>query len=561
MVLNLMPIRHVVCDPTSFHITLSHLTVSEMMNFIRAIFRINHVPIPDPILDNGDVLYQQLMSYEKQRRTMAFDEMKQLNEMSVALQVLQQERKTRIQHQQHISIKIGQVVQHQQQSWRGIVVDWEYHEPNATAVAPSKMSSNTTCAKIPQITYTVEWDEAYQRVASSSSKIVVSIPAGRASNAAAVAVVLTLVTDPQLCRIQNANWSDHFDKFDAATLRFVPNARKAYVYATDLDDTTRPGSVENSRSNVVGSDHPMVPTLTEPEVTQLYTSIIQRVRNFALHLESIMTRMVATEQLLTSTTQPQRNQLLRITGSIRQLDTMNDVKSLSKTLSLQLQGIDSLALQIFKAMFQRRMDDDDDDDDGAFVQCTSAFETELNQWHYHNLRGPKTTAVDQSSSPTNHVVYFHDFLQALQVMDNKEGAVSILQAMQLMRKAHSDILLKSRLEHGVEFMVTEYFERARDIFLSVVTDDPAYVEGWALLGTCDSMMGLRNKAIQSFQKVLELDTHHVLGMAQLGMLHYNNDEYKEAETCFRSCLEIDPWFPVADKLSDCVSRLSKDKRE
>jgi tetratricopeptide (TPR) repeat protein len=96
-------------------------------------------------------------------------------------------------------------------------------------------------------------------------------------------------------------------------------------------------------------------------------------------------------------------------------------------------------------------------------------------------------------------------------------------------------------------MVTENFERARDIFLSVVTDDPAYVEGWVYLGTCESMMGLRNKAILSFQKVLELDPHHVLGMAQLGILYYDNDEYKEAETCFRSCLEIDPWFPVACK--------------
>jgi tetratricopeptide (TPR) repeat protein len=146
-------------------------------------------------------------------------------------------------------------------------------------------------------------------------------------------------------------------------------------------------------------------------------------------------------------------------------------------------------------------------------------------------------------------------------MDSKEGAASTLQAMQLMRKAHPDIVLKTRLEHGVEFMVTENSERARDIFLSVVTDDPAYVEGWVYLGTCESMMGLRNKAIRSFQKVLKLDPHHVLGMAQLGILHYNNDEYKEAETCFRSCLEIDPWFPVAYKLSDCVSRLSKDKRE
>jgi tetratricopeptide (TPR) repeat protein len=216
-------------------------------------------------------------------------------------------------------------------------------------------------------------------------------------------------------------------------------------------------------------------------------------------------------------------------------------------------------------MLQRRMDyddDDDDDDDGVFVQYFTALETELNLWHYHNLRGPKTTAVDQSSSSTNHVVSFHDFLQALQVMDNKENAASILQAMQLMRKAHPDILLKSRLEHGVEFMVTENSERARDIFLSVITDDPAYVEGWYLSGTCESMIGLRNKAILSFQKVLELDPHHVLGMAQLGILRYDNDnEYKEAETCFRSCLEIDPWFPVAYKLSDCVSRLSKDKRE
>jgi tetratricopeptide (TPR) repeat protein len=211
-------------------------------------------------------------------------------------------------------------------------------------------------------------------------------------------------------------------------------------------------------------------------------------------------------------------------------------------------------------MFQRRMDDDDDDD-GVFVQCITALETEFNLWHYHNLQGPKTTAVDQSSSSTNHVVSVHDFLQALQVMDNKEGAFSILQAMQLMRKARPDILLKSRLEHGVEFMVILNSERARDIFLSIVTDDPAYVEGWALLGTCESMMGLRNNALQSFQKVLELDPHHVLGKAELGKLHYDNDEYKEAETCFQSCLEIDPWFPVAHKLSDCVYRLSQDKRE
>jgi tetratricopeptide (TPR) repeat protein len=190
----------------------------------------------------------------------------------------------------------------------------------------------------------------------------------------------------------------------------------------------------------------------------------------------------------------------------------------------------------------------------------TALETEFNQWHYQSFQ-PAKAEIDQASSPTKYVVSIHDYLQALQVMDNKEGAASIRESLQLMRKAHPDIAFRSRLELGVESMLAENSERARDIFLSVVSEDPAYVEGWAFLATCEFMMGLHKEAIQSIHKVLELDPTHFHGMTQLGLLHYENDEYKEAETCFRKCLDLDPWSLVAYKLSDCVSRLAKDKEE
>jgi hypothetical protein len=44
------------------------------------------------------------------------------------------------------------------------------------------------------------------------------------------------------------------------------------------------------------------------------------------------------------------------------------------------------------------------------------------------------------------------------------------------------------------------------------------------------------------------------------MLHYQVGDYSSAATCFRNCLDLDPWSRVSHKLAECVDLINDEER-
>lgn len=190
------------------------------------------------------------------------------------------------------------------------------------------------------------------------------------------------------------------------------------------------------------------------------------------------------------------------------------------------------------------------DDGGVFERCMEMLEKEINQWQYQ-ARNPSF------GDDTVQKISLANMLRLLQVVDNMKDASAFQDTIKEMRKAHPDTELRSRLERGITALVAGNAKSAREIYLTVVRDDPDFAEGWNKLATCEYMMGKHEEAVLSTMRVLELEPLHYQARNGLGLLHFEEKGYREAAACFRESLDIDPWSPVAAKLSVCVDLLNK----
>lgn len=118
-------------------------SILDVQNCIRALYRLNirHTPSDNPTITKNE---QEVEKFEKLCRNLAFEEVKHMNEISVELQICQQQRHIRHHHEFNALqsyyndctirnydpsdriLPIGQVVQHKEDRWRGIIVHWSY---------------------------------------------------------------------------------------------------------------------------------------------------------------------------------------------------------------------------------------------------------------------------------------------------------------------------------------------------------------------------------------------------------------------------------------------------
>ena len=221
---------------------------------------------------------------QKQRITTAFEALKSLNELTEALDVLQQHR---IQHsnRQGVQFRVGQVVRHVREEWRGVIVGWE-RLSSSSSTTPNTSLTQKTYDKNP-----VENDDSQQQQASSSTdRIRYSIlldsgdahmhytkrrEPGDLSSAQVHQPDLVLVDDLTLCRIRSTYSSQHFERFDSETKRFVPNAMKLYEFPADFEEEET-------------GDRQIQPSLLSPDVESAAKSVITGVQNLAHHLKDMI---------------------------------------------------------------------------------------------------------------------------------------------------------------------------------------------------------------------------------------------------------------------------------
>lgn len=210
-------------------------------------------------------------------------------------------------------------------------------------------------------------------------------------------------------------------------------------------------------------------------------------------------------------------------------------------------------------------------DYNAFEKCLTALEAEINQWHCEcarfKLLQPARSSNDDINAAANgksssvlqkYAISIHDLLGLLKVTDNVDDATAIRDTIKLLGKAHPNIQLRSQLQYGIDLMLADNCEKARKILRSIVTDDdPTYIDAWNYLANSENFLSLQMDALASSNKALELNRNDFQAYTQLGILHFQQDEYSKAEVYFRKCLDLDPWSIVSSKLSECIDLLNE----
>lgn len=209
---------------------------SGLRALLRAVFRLNNVVAVEP---NDVVAYEALQSYEKKRRTAAFHALKSLNELDLERK-LDRPRQT---HRDGVLYRLGQVVQHRDERWRGVILQWDKDGSNNFGpMTGTKLSDDFS--KLTTLT-TKEYSKAggeYDNVEARVSYTVLldagdAVTMGAQLTRTALQSELDPITDPQLCRIRNHWTQQHFVRYDAAQKRFLPNPLQAFLYPHDsLDD-------------------------------------------------------------------------------------------------------------------------------------------------------------------------------------------------------------------------------------------------------------------------------------------------------------------------------------
>ena len=214
---------------------------------MRAIFRLNHVvvrtPFPREESDNNNN-----NNYDTERQTAAYLALQSLNELTVKMSAKVHPRRM---DRCGVVFRLGQVVQHRDERWRGIVVEWDNLDKPVDTERPGGACSVQTVSdefskstmptakkytwtgtediyKTTRVRYTVLLDEGDADALESQLKRTVWQSE------------LDIVRDPQLCRIRSVQTPQYFIQYNASAQRFVPNSLLAYQYPMDEEHEQQP---------------------------------------------------------------------------------------------------------------------------------------------------------------------------------------------------------------------------------------------------------------------------------------------------------------------------------
>jgi len=209
--------------------------------------------------------------YLKQRISVAFEALKSLNQFTGVIEELKERRDAHI-DRHNVEFRIGQVVQHRHDHWRGVVVGWERtgggeeRSETTSSTSGGQKTSLTTKDYAGQveddgIRYDCLLDEGDMHVLGTRREWATSQKAND----------LMPVSDKSLIRVRNHSLSEYFSRFDRATGIFVPNNLKAYKYPLDV-------------INDDGVDVRTLQSVTDEE-RKLCEDVVLAVRKFAFQLQ------------------------------------------------------------------------------------------------------------------------------------------------------------------------------------------------------------------------------------------------------------------------------------
>lgn len=102
----------------------------------------------------------------------------------------------------------------------------------------------------------------------------------------------------------------------------------------------------------------------------------------------------------------------------------------------------------------------------------------------------------------------------------------------------ADVL--THFNRGVNFYRQREMTQALQSYQKVIELDPAHVEAYNNMGILYQELGDFNRAQEAYQKALEINPHYEKAQNNLGILFYLNNRYEESITAFQKALDINP---------------------
>ena len=147
--------------------------------------------------------------------------------------------------------------------------------------------------------------------------------------------------------------------------------------------------------------------------------------------------------------------------------------------------------------------------------------------------------------------------QAMKHAEDSDTASVLSDAFKEIWKGHEDKDIRYKFDTGVNYLLTGKTSKALAIFGQVVDEDPTYAEAWNKAATCEFMIGNLDASMAAAQRTLEIVPDHFQALNGLGLVYNEKRELVHAKDNFRKSMELDPWSPVAPRLSVCLDTLKR----
>jgi Flp pilus assembly protein TadD len=141
--------------------------------------------------------------------------------------------------------------------------------------------------------------------------------------------------------------------------------------------------------------------------------------------------------------------------------------------------------------------------------------------------------------------------------EDSETATVISDMFKELWKTHQDDDIRFKFDTGVNHLLKGKTEEALEVFGEVADADPSYAEAFNKASTAEYMIGNLDASLAAAHKTLELITKHFQALNGLGLVYNEKKDLEFAVDAFRKSIEIDPWSPVAGRLSVCLDTLER----
>lgn len=207
----------------------------DLANLIRVLFRMN----------SGNEVKDR--DHLKDRQKAAFTALKSLNELTARLDSVQNERR-RHEDRSNVDFTIGQVVQHKEERWRGVIADWdrsiESYGNDDSDVMVERHQNKKTSLTTKDYGASLEKDESVtadgEKKQSETIYYNIILDMGDAHSMGSQSgwirtsqTDLEALSDSHLTRIRSPHIHEKFVRFDSETKLFVPSEMQAYNYPSD----------------------------------------------------------------------------------------------------------------------------------------------------------------------------------------------------------------------------------------------------------------------------------------------------------------------------------------